>query len=58
MEYAAIVSYHSGETTGAVVKAKDTGEAWKKLFALFNPEKIMRAELAAILTPERGSGSK
>lgn len=53
MKHAAIVTYHDGTTTGAVVTAKDTEEAWKKLFSLFNPENIMRAEMAAILTPER-----
>lgn len=53
MKYAAIVTYHDGTATGAVVTAKGTEEAWKKLFSIFNPENILRAEMAAILTHER-----
>lgn len=52
--YAVIVTFHSGETTGAVVEAETAGGAWGKVFSMFKPEIIAAAAVSMILTPERG----
>lgn len=52
MKYAAIVTYTTGEKTGATINASCLAEAWEKLLAMFGG-KIRSAELAEILTPER-----
>lgn len=52
--YAAILTYHNGAVTGAVVEAESQGAAWRKLFTMFKPEIIASAALSMILTPERG----
>ena len=52
--YAAIVTYHNGAVTGAVVEAESQGAAWRKLFTMFKPEIIASAAVSMVLTPERG----
>lgn len=52
IKYAAIVTYTTGEKTGATVKAKDLKDAWGKLLDMFS-WKIRSAELVEIVTPER-----
>ena len=55
MKYAVIVTWHSGETTGAVINADGPKAAWEKLFGLFAFRHIRGAQLAEILTAERGA---
>lgn len=52
MKYAAIITWTSGETTGAVIKADGQKSAWEKLFQIFDSKHIRGAQLAEILTPE------
>ena len=54
MKYAVIVTYTTGERTGATVSADGLEAAWEKVFGLFPKADVRAVELAAILTPERG----
>lgn len=53
MKYAVIVTYTSGERTGAVIEADSMLEAWQKLDDLFSLETLRAVLFAEILTPER-----
>ena len=53
MKYAVIITYTTGEKTGATVSANGIGAAWEKVFELFDKADVRGVELAAILTPER-----
>lgn len=53
MKYAAIVTYTTGERTGASVSADSLASAWERVFELFDKEDVRGVELAAILTQER-----
>ena len=53
MKYAAIITYTTGERTGATVSANGLEAAWEKVFDLFPKADLRAVELAAILTPER-----
>lgn len=53
MKYSVIVTYATGERTGATVSASGLGAAWGKVFELFDKADVRGVELAAILTPER-----
>lgn len=55
MKYAVIVTWNSGETTGAVINAGGPKAAREKLFGLFDFQHIRSAQLAEILTVERGA---
>ena len=51
MEYAAIITYTSGEKTGATVHAPDREMAWRKMLEAFNYGVNVKAvELCEILT--------
>ena len=51
MKYAVIVTYTTGERTGATVSGG--AAAWDKVFEMFDKADVRGVELAAILTPER-----
>lgn len=53
MKYAAIITYTTGERTGATISASGLEAAWEKVFGLFPKADVRAVELAAILTPER-----
>lgn len=53
MKYAAIVTYTTGEKTGAVIEADTMLDAWQAVDDLFSLETLRAVELAEILTPER-----
>ena len=53
MKYAVIVTYTTGERTGATVTASGCAAAWEKVFEIFDKADVRGVELAAILTPER-----
>ena len=53
MKYAAIVTYTTGERTGATISARGLAAAWNKIFEVFDKEDVRGVELAPILTPER-----
>ena len=53
MKYAAIVTYVTGEKTGAVIEADGRLDAWQTLDDLFALETLRAVELVEILTPER-----
>lgn len=54
MKFAAILSYNTGEATGAAVQADNCREAWRKLLDAFDGgENIRSIQLAQVLTPER-----
>ena len=53
MIYIAMITYTTGERTGATVTASGLAEAWEKVFELFGRADVRGVELAAILTPER-----
>lgn len=53
MKYAAIVTYTTGERTGATITAKDMATAWTKIFDIFNSATVRAVEIAEILTPAR-----
>ena len=53
MKYIAMITYTTGERTGATVTANSLAEAWEKVFDLFGRSDVCGVELAAILTPER-----
>ena len=54
MEYAAIITYTTGEKTGATVNAPDREMAWRKLLEAFDyGENVQVVELCEILTDER-----
>ena len=53
MKYAAIITYTTGERTGATVSANGLEAAWEKVFDLFPKADVRAVELAAILTQER-----
>lgn len=53
MKYAVIITYFSGEKTGAVIKAGGITEAMQKLGALIPMDTVQAVEFAPILTPER-----
>ena len=53
MKYAVIVTYTTGEKTGAPVTASGCPAAWDKVFEVFDKADVRGVELAAILTPER-----
>ena len=53
MKYAVIVTYQSGEKTGAVIVADSMLEAWQKLDDLVPLETLRAVEFAEILTQER-----
>ncbi len=54
MKFAAILSYNTGEATGAAVQADSCREAWRKLLDAFDGgENIRSIQLAQVLTPER-----
>lgn len=53
MKYSVIVTYTTGEKTGAAVSANGLAGAWDKVFELFDKEDVRGVELAAILTGER-----
>lgn len=54
MEYAAIITYTTGEKTGATVKAPDREMAWRKLLEDFDyGDRVQAAELCEILTDDR-----
>ena len=53
MKYAVIVTYTTGERTGATVTASGCAAAWDKVFEMFDKADVRGVELAAILTPER-----
>ena len=55
MKYAVIVTYTTGERTGATVTASGCAAAWDKVFEMFDKADVRGVELAAILTPERRS---
>lgn len=55
MKYSVIVTWYSGETTGAIINADGPKAAWEKLFGLFDFRHIRGAQLAEILTVERGT---
>lgn len=55
MKYSVIITWYSGETTGAVINADGPKAAWEKLFELFDFRHIRGAQLAEILTVERGA---
>ena len=58
MKYAVIVTWHSGETTGAVINADGPKAAWEKLFGLFDFRHIRSAQLAEILRKRGGKVKK
>ena len=51
MKYAVIVTYTTGERTGATVTASGCAAAWDKVFEMFDKADVRGVELAAILTP-------
>lgn len=53
MKYAVVVTFSDGSKTGAAIKAKCAADVWGKVLELFNVERIIGVEVAAILTPER-----
>lgn len=54
MEFAAVITYNTGENTGAAVRADSRREAWHKLLDAFDGgENIRSVQLAQVLTPER-----
>ena len=53
MKYIAMITYTTGERTGATVTANSLAEEWEKVFDLFPKADVRAVELAAILTPER-----
>lgn len=54
MKFTAILTYNTGETTGAAVQADSCREAWRKLLDAFDGgENIRSVTLAQVLTPER-----
>lgn len=53
MKYIVMITYTTGERTGATVTASGLAEAWEKVFDLFGSADVRGVELAAILTPER-----
>ena len=53
MKYAAIVTYTTGERSGATFSAPSLVAAWEKVFEIFNKSTVQAVELAEILTPER-----
>ena len=54
MKFTAILTYNTGETTGASVQADSCREAWRKLLDAFDGgENIRSVTLAQVLTPER-----
>ena len=53
MKYAVIVTYTSGERTGAAIEADGMLEAWQKLDDLFSLETLQAVQFAEILTPKR-----
>ena len=53
MKYAAIITYTTGERTGATVSANGLEVAWEKVFDLFPKADVRAVELAAILTPDQ-----
>ena len=52
MKYAVIVTYTTGEKTGATVTASGCAAAWDKVFEVFDKADVRGVELAAILTPD------
>jgi len=52
MKYAVIVTYTTGERTGATVTASGCAAAWDKVFEMFDKADVRGVELAAILTVE------
>lgn len=53
MKYAAIVTYTTGERTGATITAKGMADAWTKIFAIFDSSAVKAVEIAEILIPAR-----
>ena len=53
MKYAVIVTYATGEKTGATVTASGCAAAWNKVFEMFGKTNVRGVEMAEILTPER-----
>lgn len=53
MKYAAIVTYTTGERTGATLCAESMADAWEKVFEIFDKSMLRAVELAEILTTER-----
>ena len=54
MQYAAIITYTTGEKTGATVEAEDNKAAWRKLVEVFaDGEGVQALELAAVLVRDR-----
>lgn len=53
MKYAVIITYTTGERTGATISAKNLADAWEKVFEIFGKATAIAVELAPILTPER-----
>ena len=53
MKYAVIITYTTGEKTGATVAASGCAAAWDKIFEMFDKTDVRSVELAAILLPER-----
>lgn len=50
MKYVAVITYTNGTRTGAIIHAESHGEAWEKLFKVFNPEFILGVKLTECLT--------
>lgn len=55
MKYTIIVTWNSGETAGAVINADGPKAAWEKMFGMFDFRHIRGAQIAEILTVERGA---
>lgn len=54
MKFAAIITYTTGESTGATVQANDRSGAWQKLLEAFDGgASIRQVTLAQVLTKER-----
>lgn len=53
MKYAAIVTYTTGEQTGATITAKGMADAWAKIFDTFDGSTVKTVQIAEILTPAR-----
>lgn len=53
MKYAAIITYTTGERTGATFCAESMADAWGTVFELFDKSALRAVELAEILTQER-----
>lgn len=53
IKYAAVITYTTGERTGATFCAENMAGAWGAIFELFDKSMLRAVELAEILTPER-----